>query len=268
MGLSPSIAIPRPLSQMTSPLVRLSRLLFRPYKMPGYLEDQAAMAFFEDRQQGYFVDVGANHGGYTLPFEKAGWDGVLIEPLPDLAENLRRTRKAAVAETVCTEPEQAGGTVTFYRGEATGLSTMHPDEPSQRGIAESIERPAATLDSVLEAHGAPDRVDLVKLDVEMHELPVLKGFDFARWNPALIVVEDHAYDHRLHRYISGNGYRYYARYNLNSWYVPENSPHKASALMRYAFFRKYYLGLPPRALKRAIRKRRRARVLQSGGAGF
>jgi len=83
---------------MTSPLVSLYRLLFRPYKMPGYLEDEAVMAFFDEGHKGYFVDGGANHGGYTLPFEKAGWDGVLIEPLPDLAENLRRTRKAAVAE--------------------------------------------------------------------------------------------------------------------------------------------------------------------------
>lgn len=251
---------------MTSPLVRLYRVLFRPYKMPGYLEDQAVLAFFGGRSDGYFVDVGANHGGYSLPFEQAGWNGVLIEPLPDLAENLRRTRKAPVAETVCTEPGQAGGMVTFYRGEATGLSTMHPDEPSQRGIAEAIERPAATLDSVLERHDAPEGIDLIKLDVEMHELQVLKGFDFGRWKPALIVVEDHAYDHRLHRYITGNGYRYYARYNLNSWYVPEGSPHRASALMRYAFFRKYYLGLPPRALKRAIRKRRRARDMVAGAS--
>jgi FkbM family methyltransferase len=253
---------------MTSALTRISRLLFRPYKMPGYLEDQAAMAFFGGKSDGFYVDVGANHGGYTLPFENEGWSGVMIEPLPDLAENLRKTRKGIVAETVCTEPDQAGGTVTFYRGEATGLSTMHPEEPSQRGIAEAIERPATTLDAVLEENGAPEGIDLIKLDVEMHELPVLKGFTFDRWKPALLVVEDHAYDHRLHRFITGNGYRYFARYNLNSWYVPESSEHHPSGLMRYAFFRKYYLGLPPRALKRAIRRRRRLREMESGGAGF
>ena len=38
---------------------------------------------------------------------------------------------------------------------------------------------------------APAPIDLLSVDVEGHELEVLRGFDFERWQPLLILIEDH-----------------------------------------------------------------------------
>ena len=50
-------------------------------------------------QPGTFVDVGANEpvvGSQSHALERSGWSGVLVEPLPHLAQRMRRERKAPV----------------------------------------------------------------------------------------------------------------------------------------------------------------------------
>ena len=51
--------------------------------------------------------------------------------------------------------------------------------------------PTRTLDSILEEAEAPAPIDLLSIDVEGHETEVLRGFDFGRWQPLLILIEDH-----------------------------------------------------------------------------
>ena len=73
-------------------------------------EVRVVQAFFQS-QRGYFVDVGANEPierSQTFHLEQLGWSGVLIEPQPDLAEALRRGRKARVYAVACSSPENSG----------------------------------------------------------------------------------------------------------------------------------------------------------------
>lgn len=241
---------------MLSSLARI----WRPYRMPGTEEICRLRSFFAGVRSGYFVDVGANAvGHYSQHFELDGWNGILVEPLPDLAEKLRQERTAKVVECLVGSPEESGQTHKFYRGIHTGHSTLHPENRvgSEYGYDEAIERPLRTLDSILEEHDAPPGFEFLKIDVESHELQVARGFDFARWAPQLVVVEDHAFDLRLHRYITSQEYRYFQRVNLNTWYVPDGSEHRTPPAMHYAFFRKFYLGLPARIVIAAI-----ARVIQ------
>jgi hypothetical protein len=48
--------------------------------------------------------------------------------------------------------------------------------------------PARTLTAVLDSHGIR-RVDFLSLDVEGYELEVLKGLDFDRFRPTLMLIE-------------------------------------------------------------------------------
>jgi hypothetical protein len=67
-------------------------------------ETELKEEFFGGAQSGYFVDVGANEpqtDSETWHLERAGWTGVLVEPQPDLAERLRRTRSAKVYAVAC-----------------------------------------------------------------------------------------------------------------------------------------------------------------------
>src|SRR5690349_18419094 len=56
-----------------------------------HVENELKAAFFGHSARGFFVDVGANHpqlASQTWHLEQLGWDGILIEPQPDLADEL------------------------------------------------------------------------------------------------------------------------------------------------------------------------------------
>jgi hypothetical protein len=60
---------------------------------PQEVESELKYAFFRDTNRGYFVEVGANRPenlSQTFDLEQRGWTGVLIEPQPHLADELRQ----------------------------------------------------------------------------------------------------------------------------------------------------------------------------------
>lgn len=222
--------------------------------------DEAGLVreFFQSRR-GYFVDVGANDPtdwSQSFHLERLGWDGVLVEPQPDLAEALRRSRKASVHAVACSSPDNAGRSMTLRL--AGAYSTLNPAlRVADADVAGTIEVPVRTLNEVLIEARAPSPIDFLSIDVEGHERDVLRGFDFARWRPRLILIEDHVLDRRLHRDLVARGYAWIRRTGLNAWYVPASSAPKIGAYGRWQFVRKYYLGVPFRRLRESWRRLRR-----------
>ncbi len=163
-------------------------------------------AFFGPRK-GYFVEVGANEPrerSQTFHLEQAGWTGVLIEPQPGLAAQLRAERKAKVFAVACSSPDNAGRTLPLHvAGPLSGLDRERMAPGSTPAAV--IEVPIRTLDDVLAEAGAPQGFDFLSIDVEGHELEVLRGFDIARWRPQLILLEDHVADLSKHRYLMPQG---------------------------------------------------------------
>jgi hypothetical protein len=120
-----------------------------------------------------------------------------------------------------------------------------------------VNVPVSTLDAVLKEAGAPAAFDFLSIDVEGHEIEVLRGFDIARWRPRLILLEDHVADLSKHRYLKSAGYRIIRRHENNGWYVRDESAGTCQWPDRWEIFRKYYLALPfrmARNLSRRIRK--------------
>lgn len=213
------------------------------------------LEFLTPRAPGFFVDVGANHpwaGSQSWHLEQRGWHGVLVEPLPGHADVLRRTRTAAVFAVACSSPENAGKTLPFYA--AGPLSGLDRRQMAPWAEPEVIKVPVTTLDAILERAGAPAPIDFLSIDVEGHEIEALRGFDFARWAPRLIVIEDHIANLNRHRFLTRNGYRLVRRTELNGWYVPRAAPVRFGARDRWHVLRKYFLGLPLRKLRIRWRK--------------
>lgn len=154
---------------------------------------------------GIFVEAGANDGvrqSNTYFIErKLGWKGLLVEPVPRLAQRCRKNRpRAIVEECVLTDEEHAGD---FFEVMDLDLMTIvvdqdHEGRDTEEHIrtAESVQRIKRSLVSVkgdslsrlLDAHGLSG-VDLLSLDVEGAELDVLRGIDFNRHAPALVLIE-------------------------------------------------------------------------------
>ena len=210
---------------------------------------------------GYFVDVGAHEPqkwSQTFHLEERGWSGILIEPQPALADRLRQQRTAEVYAVACSSPANAGKSMMLNL--AGGHSSLDPDYfvPHMRR-ERAIEVPVRTLDDILKEAKAPAPLDFVSIDVESHEVEVLDGFDLAYWRPRLLLVEDHVLNLRLHRYLVSRNYKWVRRTAQNAWYVPAAAPMRVDLFGRLQFIRKYFLGLPFRRVREALRRIRTRR---------
>jgi FkbM family methyltransferase len=214
--------------------------------------------FFRDRPQGFFVEVGANDpkkDSQSYHLEEAGWTGILVEPLPELASELRRQRKAHVFEVACSSPDREGQVMRLHV--AGAWSSFDPNLMVTGLRADrTIDVTVTTLDRVLDEGKATVPIDLMSVDVEGHELEVLRGFDFSRWKPRLVLLEDHVGSLDKHRFMKQCGYALMRRTGLNGWYVPRDDVPPMDLLGRWQIFRKYYLALPFRIFRDARRRLR------------
>jgi FkbM family methyltransferase len=188
--------------------------------------EQRLVRRFFGEAGGFFVEVGANHpreGSQSWHLEERGWHGILVEPQPKLAEKLRQERSAKVFAAACSSPENAGRRLPFHV--AGPLSSLDRNAVAPGSQTESeIKVPVRTLDDILIEGEAPQPLDFLSIDVEGHEIEVLRGFDFSRWRPRLILLEDHVGNLSKHFFIKSFGYRLVRRTGFNGWYVPASSP--------------------------------------------
>jgi FkbM family methyltransferase len=227
--------------------------------LPVGREQELVRNFFSGARSGFFVEVGANRPqqeSQTWHLEQLGWTGVLIEPQPNLAAELWCMRSARVFAVACSSPENAGRRMRLHV--AGALSSLDRDRMAPGAEPESvIEVPVRTLDDILIEARAPAPLDFLSIDVEGHELEVLRGFDLARWRPQLILLEDHVGNLHKHRFLLAAGYRLIRRVENNGWYVPNDAPVTVGPRERWEIVRKYYLALPFRIARNASRRMRR-----------
>jgi FkbM family methyltransferase len=236
--------------EFNGPSRTTTRAIFSPEQ-----EQHLIQEFFDGRQEAFFVDVGAADpqlGSQTWHLEQEGWSGFLVEPRPDMAEKLRRNRRATVYEVACSSPRNVGRAMTLHlRGGYSSLNeSLVVAGLKPQGVVEVRIR---TLDDLLTEAKAPLPIDFVSIDVEGHEIEVLDGFDLDYWRPRLILIEDHVLNLRLHRLLQKRGYKWVRRTGLNGWYVPSDVAMRVGCLGRLQFIRKYYLSLPTRRIRDAVR---------------
>jgi FkbM family methyltransferase len=221
--------------------------------------------FFHHTKHGTFVEVGANHPtleSQTWFIEQQGWQGILIEPNPSLCELLHTQRpRSKVFQAAVGNPEQVGE-VNLHIGANHGLSTICNtlDQPLSGA---KVKVPLRTLDSIL-AEAGLDQIDFLAIDVEGMELAVLQGFNIAKYNPQLILVEEHRRDYKKHFHLRRHGYRLVKRTRLNNWYVPDNSPATVASMNTmdeaWQMWRKMWLNAPFDNLRRNIQNRLRGTI--------
>jgi len=158
-------------------------------------EDLHLWRCFCGEASGFYIDVGAGHPVYdnvSFLFYLAGWRGISVEPNPSLAALERAVRPRDVLYEGLAG--SAPGEATLYlQREFHGLSTTIPEQAAIAAkelgqSAEPLRRPVTTLAALCATH-APAQIDFLKIDVEGAETEVLRGADFARFRPKVIVIE-------------------------------------------------------------------------------
>ena len=195
-----------------------------------------------DIENGFYVDIGGGHPVYdnvSFAFYLSGWRGVVVEPNPALATLTRAVRpRDRLYEGLCGA---AAGQATLYlQREFHGLSTTvaehaHAAEKEVNRQSEAVTLPMTTLAALCEQH-APPNFEFLKVDVEGAEADVLRGADFSRFRPKIIVVEAikpltlapawDEWEPLLGRY----GYAYVWDDELNRYYVAEEARDIAARL--------------------------------------
>jgi FkbM family methyltransferase len=146
--------------------------------MDGYWESWITVAIARTLRRGWHcLDIGANHGYYTLIMADAvGPEGrvVPVEPTPRLADLLRQTLDVNGFPTVAVAPEAASDT----DGETLQLVI-----PPRRSMNARLSQEAGPTDAVVDVKSVTvdtltrewPRVDLIKIDVEGAEEKVWQG---------------------------------------------------------------------------------------------
>ncbi len=155
-------------------------------------------ALFEGRA-GVFVEAGANDGlrqSNTYFLERMrSWTGVLVEPVPRLAEACRRNRPRAHVVN-CALVAFGFGETSIEMDDVDLMSVVDGALGSYEQRAEHIRRGESVqrvtsqrvLSDVLDEAGVRN-VDLLSLDVEGYEVEVLKGLDLDRHAPRYLLIE-------------------------------------------------------------------------------
>ena len=120
------------------------------------------------------VDVGANCGLYTRKLARLSRQVYAFEPSRQMADLLRRTSAPNVSVHEIALSDQTGNAELFIPQDGQelihGLASLEPAVNGFGKSVASINVPTARLDAVVRQD-----VAFVKIDVEGHELNVLKG---------------------------------------------------------------------------------------------
>jgi FkbM family methyltransferase len=161
-------------------------------------EELVIRDFFQDRRDGFFVDVGCGPPivhSTTFYLEKhLGWSGIGIDAIAEYAPEWEKKRpRSRFFSFIVTDHSDTLD--PFYRSGIEGLSSTQQHRPflgssgSQLRLeGEEIQLPTITLDKLLDAQGV-EEVDFVSMDIEDSEPEALAGFDVERFAPELVCIE-------------------------------------------------------------------------------
>jgi FkbM family methyltransferase len=177
--------------------------------------------FFKNKTNGVFVDIGA-HDGITLSntkfFEELGWQGICVEPIPEIFEKLKINRKC-ICEQYAVSDEDGIGEFLVLKGWTemlSGLANEYVQSHVNRINAEISERggskeiiPINTikLQTLLDRHNIT-YIDYLSVDTEGNELKILKSIDFNKTKVFSITVENNYNISDFKDYLIPLGFRY------------------------------------------------------------
>jgi FkbM family methyltransferase len=177
---------------------------------------------FKDLKLGFYVDIGAHHPyiiSNTWALYQMGWHGIVVDPNPGIKELFEKYRpNDTFLEVACSDIE---GSIKFYKDGNSPMNTVVQDVAKGIGYDDYIEVPALSLKTIFELNtkqGSP--IDFLNVDVEGHDLAVLKSNDWKLYRPELICVEHHV--DNLEDLISSEIFQFMtlSNYKLSAWSKP------------------------------------------------
>ena len=147
---------------------------------------------FKDLKKGIYVDVGAQHpisNNNTFLLFKKGWRGVNIDLDKENINLLNISRPKDFNFNYAISSKKGKKKLFFYHDKSPINTLDEKVSMHQKVKVNKIkEVDVVTLDKVLSFTDF-EKINFLNIDVEGHELDVLKGFNFEKYRPEAINVE-------------------------------------------------------------------------------
>lgn len=181
--------------------------------------------FFNYKNTGFFVDIGAHHpmrfsNTYTL--YKMGWRGINIDVTPGSMLEFNRLRKEDINIEAGISDENE--ILNFYCFDEPALNTFDEKKAQQiinnspYKLVSKQKIKTTTLNDILSKNIKPStQIDFFTIDAEGYDLKVLKSNDWSRFKPKVIVVESSFIDisslnsDEIFVYLDNKGYKPFAK---------------------------------------------------------
>ncbi|XP_046638300.1 uncharacterized protein LOC124316413 [Daphnia pulicaria] len=185
---------------------------------PSVGQAASILNYLGNQTKGFFIECGALDGEHlsnTLYMERTmQWGGVLVEADQTSFGKLLSRRRKSYALPVCLSLQPYPTQVTFKVTYAIG-SVQESLTPEQSKESNMLTLQCFPIYSILLAIGQT-RVDFFSLDVEGHELRILKTIPWHKVDIKTLAVEwDHVGEKPLVDYMGPKGYYVFGRNTVN-----------------------------------------------------
>ena len=159
-------------------------------------EDLILNRFLENKEKGFFIDVGAHHPirfSNTYLFYKKGWSGINIDAMPGSMTkfNKIRPKDINIEKGVGIKNDQ----LTFYQFNESALNTFSKKEAFSKNkdgykIIKSNLVEVDTLENILDKYMPLNtKIDFLNIDAEGKDEEVLISNNWEKYKPNYIIIE-------------------------------------------------------------------------------
>ena len=154
-------------------------------------EEEIILEFFQDRDEGRFLDLGAFDGitgSNTRALYEKGWGGVLVEANPEnFAALANRYPSNARVQCLCAAISEKPGIVRFHHAPGQ-CGTCREDHHVAEYVNNNYYLAAVTAADIAARFGG--KFDFVSIDVEGIELELLPSLSPVLESASLLCLED------------------------------------------------------------------------------
>ena len=219
--------IKKDLILLTEPKGRLNHI------MPSQHGEDVYLWHHFKRRNGFFIEIGAYDGvtfSNTYWLEHVGWTGILVEPNPELYKKCLKARPFSKVIHAAITGDESLNSVTLVLPDNIGgrdalaytvKSDYQVNRVNDTGVKlRHIQVPAMTTKRLLQDVTA--NIDVLSIDVEGAEMEVLSTFDFSRFRPEVIIIEDNlrGKDKTIYEFMHSKNYTVNKIISRNIIFIP------------------------------------------------
>ena len=149
---------------------------------------------FRNQKNGFYIDVGCQHpikNNNTYLLYKKGWSGINIDLDKDNIDLFNVSRISDDNINIAASNKINEVDLFFFHKKSPINTIDKKTSQFQKAKISSIKKiKTNTLNNIIKSSKYSNKkIDLLSIDVEGHELPVLEGLDFDKYSPNVIVIE-------------------------------------------------------------------------------